>query len=128
MRDGGTMIDQRGQPGLPTAFEMFEGLLLSITGIVVSAPVFPGFLLCVPALVLLTVGVILPLVAAAALVALVSLAGAMLVTPYLLVRSMRGRMRRRALTSPTSLPVPPYRRAPRTREESTVLTAGGPPA
>ena len=86
------MTGERSQSDPPTAFEMLEGVLLLITGAVVAAPMLPGFLLCVPALVLFGVLVAGPLVAAAALAAL---AGAILAPPYLLVRSIRGRRRSR---------------------------------
>jgi hypothetical protein len=122
------MIDEYGEPELPTAFAMVEALLLSITGIAVSAPVLPGFLLCVPAFVFFSLGVIVPLVAAAALVTLAALAGAVLAMPYLLARSILGRRRRRSLARRKSPPVSPYRPAPRNQEEPTLLTAGGRPA
>ncbi len=75
-----------GRSDLPTVFEMSETVLLLITGAVVGAPILPGFTLCVPGLILLGVVVLAPLVA---LVALATLAGAILAIPYLLVRSIR---------------------------------------
>src|SRR5690349_9055048 len=106
------MIDENSEPKLPTPFEMVEALILSVLGIAVCAPVFPGFLLSVPALVFFGVAVIVPLVAAAALVALVALAGAVLAMPFLLARSILRRRRRHAHARRKSPPVSPYRRAP----------------
>jgi hypothetical protein len=93
------MTDTRGESDLPTAFEMFESVLLLITGAVVGAPVLPGFTLCVPGLILLTVVVVAPIVAVAALV---TLAGAILAIPYLLVHSIRNIRSHRAAPAPES--------------------------
>jgi hypothetical protein len=70
----------------PSALEILDSLLPLVTGVVLAAPMFPGFLLTVPALLLATVVVVAPLVAIAALAAL---AGAILAIPYLLVRAIR---------------------------------------
>jgi hypothetical protein len=90
------MTDTHHQSDLPTAFEMLESVLVLITGAVVAAPILPGFTLCVAGLILLAVIVIAPLIAAAALV---TLAGAILAIPYLLVRSIRSH---RAAAAPES--------------------------
>jgi hypothetical protein len=87
------MTDARGRSDLPTAFEMLESVLLMITGAVVTAPMLPGFTLCVPGLILLAVVVLTPVAAAAALV---TLAAAILAIPYLLVRSIGSIRSRRA--------------------------------
>jgi hypothetical protein len=61
-REAQVMTDTRGQADLPTAFETLEPVLLLIAGAVVAGPILPGLTRCV----------------------------AGLITPYLLVRSMRG--------------------------------------
>lgn len=93
------MTDPRSQPNHPTSFEMLESILLLITGTVLAGPMLPGFVLTVPALVVVGVAVLAPVVAVAALVAL---AGAILAIPYLLVRAARGTRARR--TTPATEP------------------------
>jgi hypothetical protein len=66
-----------------------EAALLPVTGLVLSAPVLPGFLLCVPALSMAAVAVLVPLVAVALLLAI---AGATVAIPVLLVRAARSRL------------------------------------
>jgi hypothetical protein len=79
---------------VPTpASEIVESLLLLVTGAVLAGPMLPGFLLTVPALILFAVVVLAPLVAVAVLA---TLAGAILASPYLLVRAIRGIRSRRA--------------------------------
>jgi hypothetical protein len=65
-----------------------ESALLPVTGAVLAAPVLPGFLLCVPALSMVAVVVLVPLVAVALVVAVV---GAAVAIPVLLVRAARSR-------------------------------------
>ena len=65
------MTDARGQSDVPTAFEI-ESVLV-ITGAVLAGPMLPGFTLCVPGLVVMAIGALAPLVAAAAIVASPSL-------------------------------------------------------
>ena len=93
------MTDTHGESDLPTALEMLESVLLLVTGAVLAAPMLPGFLLTVPALILFAVVVIAPLIAGAALV---TLAGAILAIPYLLVRSIRNIRSYRAAPTPES--------------------------
>jgi hypothetical protein len=66
--------------------EAVDGLMVFTIGPVLGATMCPGFLLCVPGFLLL----VLPLLALAALAAVVA---AVLMTPYLLVRSLRGSVR-----------------------------------
>jgi hypothetical protein len=53
-----------------------------VTGLVVLAPILPGFLLCIPGLLLAAFVVAVPVIALVLLV----LAGSILVMPYFLVR------------------------------------------
>lgn len=91
------MTDTQKQSDLPTALDMLESVLVLITGAVLAAPMVPGFTLCVAGLIAMAVVVLAPLIAAAALVTLV---GAILAMPYVLVRYIRGiRLRRTAPAS-----------------------------
>ena len=81
--------DTRNQSELPPVGELLEGIALVPLGVFIAATVFPGFLLCVPALAF--VGVV-AIVLVAADTILVVLAGAILATPFalvLLARSVR---------------------------------------
>jgi hypothetical protein len=78
---------------VPPASEIAESVLLLITGAVLAGPMLPGFLLTVPALILFALVVLTPLVA---VTTLVTLAGAILAIPYLLVRWIRSIRSRRA--------------------------------
>jgi hypothetical protein len=73
--------------------ELVEGVLFYPIALVVSATIFPGFTLCIPGLVFVTVLVLIPLVAVA-IVAL--LAVAVVAAPFLLVRGVRALRERRA--------------------------------
>lgn len=77
----------------PSTSELVEGVLFYPIACVVSATVFPGFTLCIPGLVFVTVLVLIPLVAMA-IVAL--LAAAVVAAPFLLVRGVRALRERRA--------------------------------
>ncbi len=77
----------------PSTSELVEGVLFYPIALVVSATIFPGFTLCIPGLVFVTVLVLIPLVAIA-IVAL--LAAAVVAAPFLLVRAVRGIRERRA--------------------------------
>lgn len=88
----------------PAVLDDLESILVAVTsGVAVSAPMFPGFALCIPALAFLAVVVILPVVAVAALV---TLAVAILAVPYLLVRSVRSIGLRRLAPAPGPVPRP----------------------
>ena len=106
------MSDTRNQSELPPAADILEGIALVPVGIFMSATVFPGFLLCVPALAFVGV-VAIALVAAVTVV--VVLAGAILVTPFvlvLLVRSVRRLRWRHAVATPEPVSVPSLRQTP----------------
>jgi membrane protein implicated in regulation of membrane protease activity len=74
------------QASLPSTSELVEGVLFYPIALVVSATIFPGFTLCIPGLVFVTVLVLIPIVAVA-IVAL--LAAAVVAAPFLLVRGVR---------------------------------------
>ena len=61
--------------------------------LVVSATIFPGFILCIPGLLFVTVLVIVPLVALAIVVVLMA---AVVAVPVVLVRAARGLLEHRA--------------------------------
>ena len=88
--------DRTSEPATP--LEMGEELLMLVTGVVITAPMLPGFLLCVPVLGALAFAVIIPLAA----VGLAFLAlGAALAAPVLLFRAARAlRPRRRKMPMP----------------------------
>jgi hypothetical protein len=90
-----SMSDRRNQSELPPAADILESLVLVPLGIFMGATTFPGFLLCVPGLAF--VGAV-AIVLVAAVTVVVVLAGAILATPYALVRLVRSahRLRRRA--------------------------------
>jgi hypothetical protein len=97
------MTDTQNQSDLPTALDMLESVLVLITGAVLAAPMLPGFVLTVPALILVAVVALAPLIAGAALV---TLAAAILAIPYLLVRSIRTIRARRMAPEPASVASP----------------------
>ena len=74
-------------------FEWTPGIVL--LGLVVVLPLVPGFAL---------IGLVV--VAVAAVAALVGLAGALLATPYLLVRTVRRHLAERHGSTEGSLPIP----------------------
>jgi hypothetical protein len=74
------------QSHTPSTSELVEGVAFYPVALVVASTIFPGFLLCVPGLLFVTVLVLLPLVAVA-IVAL--LAAAVVAAPFLLVRAVR---------------------------------------
>jgi hypothetical protein len=79
------MSSARTQP-LPPTSELVEGILFYPVALVVSATILPGFTLCIPALLFVTVPILIPLVALAIVVLLV---GAVVTAPFLLVRGVR---------------------------------------
>ena len=81
------------QSSLPSTSELVEGVLFYPVALVVSATIFPGFTLCIPGLLFVTVLILLPLVAIAIVVAL---AAAVVAAPFLLVRGVRALYARRA--------------------------------
>ena len=81
----------RPRSDLPTVLEIVASVSLVPMAVFSCATVAPGFLLCVPGLLLAALFISIPLIAVAAVGALLALAGGILATPYLLVRSMRRR-------------------------------------
>jgi hypothetical protein len=77
----------------PSTSELVEGILFYPVALVVSATIFPGFTLCIPALLFVTVPILIPLVAMAIVALLVS---AVVAAPFLLVRGVRALFERRA--------------------------------
>jgi hypothetical protein len=97
------------QSSLPSTSELVEGVLFYPIALVVSATIFPGFTLCIPGLLFVTVLVIVPL---AAMALVVALAAAVFMAPFVLVRAVRGLRERRA-ESPRKLRLRPgYLAAP----------------
>ena len=94
---------------LPSTSELVEGVLFFPMALVVSATIFPGFILCIPGLIFVTVLVLIPLVAIA-IVAL--LMAAVLAAPVVLVRAIRGLLERRAESTRRSRLLPGYLAAP----------------
>jgi dolichol kinase len=74
---------------LPTGLEIAGSLSLVPVAVFTCATVAPGFLLCVPGLLLAVLVISIPLLVVAAVGVLAALVVAVLATPYLLVRSMR---------------------------------------
>jgi hypothetical protein len=66
----------------PTPSEVLEGISMIPISIVICSTVAPGFILCIPGLILITFMVALPLIALA-------LAAAVLAAPVLAVRGIR---------------------------------------
>jgi hypothetical protein len=77
----------------PSTSELVEGVLFYPIALVVSATIFPGFTLCIPGLIFVTVLILIPIIAMA-IVAL--LAAAVVASPFLLVRGVRALRERRA--------------------------------
>jgi hypothetical protein len=73
----------------PSTSELVEGILFYPIALVVSATIFPGFILCIPGLLFVTVLILVPIVA----VAIVLLAaGTVIAAPVVLVRVVRRRL------------------------------------
>jgi len=82
-----------------TLGEAWDGMQVFLTGPVLAMGIVPGFLLCVPGLVLFGAALVLPLVLLAIVITLV---GAVLAAPFLLVRAIRGQARRYRRRQPRS--------------------------
>jgi hypothetical protein len=77
----------------PSTSELLEGISFYPIALVVSATIFPGFTLCIPGLLFVTVLILVPIVA----FAIVALAvAAVVASPFLLVRGVRALRVRRA--------------------------------
>ena len=85
------VISTRPRSDLPTVLDILASVSLVPMAVFSCATVAPGFLLCVPGLVLAALFIIIPLIAVAAVGALLVLTGGVLATPYLLIRSIRRR-------------------------------------
>jgi hypothetical protein len=72
----------------PTLLEMYDEVSVLFTGVVVLAPLLPGFLLCIPGIILFASPLLVLVVVAAVLM----LAGAVVAMPYLLVRFLVRRL------------------------------------
>jgi hypothetical protein len=77
----------------PSTSELVEGVLFYPIALVVSATIFPGFTLCIPGLIFVTVLFLIPIIAMAIVVLL---AAAVVASPFLLVRGLRALRERRA--------------------------------
>jgi hypothetical protein len=77
----------------PSTSELVEGVLFYPIALVVSATIFPGFTLCIPGLIFVTVLFLIPIIAMAIVVLL---AAAVVASPFLLVRGIRALRERRA--------------------------------
>ncbi len=75
----------------PSTSELVEGLAFFPIALVVSATIFPGFILCIPGLLFVTVLFLVPIVALALVVLVV---GTVLAAPVVLVRAIRGHERK----------------------------------
>jgi hypothetical protein len=75
-----------GKSELPTWSEIAEGLDFYPVALVVSATIFPGFALCIPGLLFVTVIVIIPLVAVGLVLGAVA---AVVLAAVALVRAVR---------------------------------------
>src|ERR1700722_4809852 len=77
----------------PSAPELWDAIMEVVPGALILAPLAPGFLLCVPGLVLFVLVAAAPVV----VVMVVGLAGAVCVTPYFLVRFIYRRWHTRSV-------------------------------
>jgi membrane protein implicated in regulation of membrane protease activity len=97
------------QASVPSTSELVEGVLFYPIALVISATIFPGFTLCIPALLFVTVLILVPLVAMAIVALLVA---AVIAAPVVLVRAVRGLRERRAESPRRSRLRPGYLAAP----------------
>jgi hypothetical protein len=79
----------RPRSDLPTVIEIVTSVGLVPMTAFTCATVAPGFLLCVPGLLLAALFISIPLIAAAAVGAFLALGGAIVAASYMLLRSMR---------------------------------------
>lgn len=84
----------------PTTSELIEGLSFYPIALVVSATIFPGFTLCIPGLLFVTVLILVPIVAMAIVVGAVA---AVVASPFLLVRGVRALRERGTVRLPRLL-------------------------
>ena len=84
----------------PTTSELLEGISFYPIALVVSATIFPGFTLCIPGLLFVTVLILVPIVAMAIVVGAVA---AVVASPFLLVRGVRALRERGTVRLPRLL-------------------------
>ena len=77
----------------PSTSELLEGISFFPIALVVSSTIFPGFILCIPGLLFVTVLILIPIVAFAIVVLLTA---TVVASPFLLVRGIRALRERRA--------------------------------
>jgi membrane protein implicated in regulation of membrane protease activity len=76
----------------PSTSELVEGVLFYPIALVISSTIFPGFTLVIPGLLFVTVLILIPIVAFAIVALLI---GAVVASPFLLVRGIRALRERR---------------------------------
>jgi hypothetical protein len=84
----------------PSTSELLEGLSFFPIAIVVSSTIFPGFILCIPGLLFVTVLILVPIVAMAIVVLAIA---AVVASPFLLVRGVRALRERDVMRLPRLL-------------------------
>jgi hypothetical protein len=77
----------------PSTSELIEGVLFYPVALVISATILPGMTLCIPALLFVTVLILLPIIALALVLLVVA---AVVAAPILAVRAVRGRLAARS--------------------------------
>jgi len=78
---------------LPSTSDFLDHLDFFPIAMVVGATIFPGFILCIPGLLFVTVLIAVPIVAVLLVVGLVA---AVVAAPFVLVRAIRGLLERRS--------------------------------
>jgi hypothetical protein len=84
----------------PTTSELIEGLSFYPIALVVASTIFPGFTLCIPGLLFVTVLILVPIAALAIVVGAIALVVA---SPFLLVRAVRALRERGTVRLPRLL-------------------------
>jgi hypothetical protein len=84
----------------PSTSELLEGIAFYPMALVVSATIFPGFILCIPGLLFVTVLILVPIVAMAIVVLAIA---AVVASPFLLVRGVRALRERGTVRLPRLL-------------------------
>jgi hypothetical protein len=89
-------------PDTPSTSELLEGIAFYPIALVVSSTIFPGFILCIPGLLFVTVLILVPIVAMALVVGAI---GLVVASPFLLVRGVRALRERDVMRLPRVRPV-----------------------
>jgi hypothetical protein len=84
----------------PATSELIEGLSFYPIALVVASTIFPGFTLCIPGLLFVTVLILVPIAALAIVVGAIALVVA---SPFLLVRGVRALRERGTVRLPRLL-------------------------